>query len=176
MFELTFVGSSSGEHRKIEQWFLDNTCISRNQLTIRGYCNKQDELTEMFHEPDMVAIPSRTEGFGLVALEAISAGIPVLVAGETGIAEALHEVEGGKSVIVESDNPEEWARRIQLLSRQSSEERENNAKLLRDNYAKTYSWSCQCKRFERMIQDLVESLNGMFTKPCCSTIAFSRYM
>ena len=177
MFELTFVGSSSGEHRKIEQWFLDNTCISRNQLTIRGYCNEQEELTEMmFHEPDMVAIPSRTEGFGLVALEAISAGIPVLVAGETGIAEALLEVEGGKSVIVESDDPKEWARRIQQLSRQSSEERENNAKLLRDNYAKIYSWSSQCKRFERMIQDLAESPNGMFTKPCCSTIAFSWYM
>jgi len=172
MFELTFVGSSSGEHRKIEEWFIKHTNIRRNQLTIRGYCNEQEELTEMFHEADMVAIPSRTEGFGLVALEAISAGIPFLVAGETGIAEALLEVEGGTSVIVESDDPEEWAERIQQLSRQSSEERENNAKLLRDNYAETYSWSSQCKRIERMILDLAESLNGMFTKPCCSTIAF----
>ena len=172
MFELTFVGSSSGEHRKIEEWFLKHTSIRRNQLTIRGYCNEQEELTEMFHEADMVAIPSRTEGFGLVALEAISAGIPFLVAGETGIAEALLEVEGGTSVIVESDDPEEWAERIQQLSRQSSEERENNAKLLRDNYAETYSWSSQCKRIERMILGLAESLNGMFTKPRCSMIAF----
>ena len=172
MFELTFVGSSSGEHRKIEEWFLNHTSISRNKLTIRGYCNEQEELTEMFHEADMVAIPSRTEGFGLVGLEAISAGIPFLVAGETGIAEALLEVEGGTSVIVESDDPEEWAERIQQLSRQSSEERENNAKLLRDNYAETYSWSSQCKRIERMILDLAESLNGMFTKPRRSTIAF----
>ena len=91
----------------------------------------------------------------------ISAGIPVLVAGETGIAEALFEVEDGKSVIVESDDPEEWAQRIQLLSRQSPEERENNAKLLRDNYNKTYSWSNECERFLLMIQGLVESLNGM---------------
>ena len=164
MFELTFVGSSSGEHRKIEQWFLEYTGISRNQLTIRGYCNEQKELTEMmFHEPDMIAIPSRTEGFGLVALEAISAGIPVLVAGETGIAESLLEVKGGRSVIVKSDNPEEWAQRIQQVSRQSPEERENNAKLLRDNYNKTYSWRNECERFKRMIQDLAESLIGMFT-------------
>ena len=176
MFELTFVGSSSGEHRKIEQWFLDYTGISRNQLKIRGYCSEQEELTDMFHEPDMVAIPSRTEGFGLVALEAISAGIPVLVAGETGIAEALLEVEGGQSVIVESDNPEEWAQRIQQLSRQSPVEREYNAKLLRDNYDKTYSWSNECERFERMIQDLAEHPYGMFTKSPCSTTAFSRYI
>jgi len=159
MFELTFVGSSSGEHRKIEQWFLEHTGISRNQLTIRSYCDEQEELTEMMlYEPDMVAIPSRSEGFGLVALEAISAGISVLVAGETGIAEALLEVEDGKSVIVESDDPKEWARRIQQLSRQSPEERENNAKLLRDNYDKTYSWSNECERFNRMIQGLVDSV------------------
>ena len=172
MFKLTFVGSSSGEHRRIEQWFLEHTEIKRNQLTIRGYCNEQKELTEMFYEPDMVAIPSRTEGFGLVALEAISAGIPVLVADETGIAEALLEVEGGKSVIVESDNPEEWAQRIQQLSRQSPEERENNAKLLRDNYNKTYSWSKECERFKRIIQDLAETLNGMFISLSCSTTVF----
>ena len=176
MFELTFVGSSSGEHRKIEQWFLEDTGISRSQLTIRSYCNEQEEISDMFHEPDMVAIPSRTEGFGLVALEAISAGIPVLVAGETGIAEALLQVEGGKSVIVESDDPDEWARRIQQLSRQSPVQREYNAKLLRDSYTKTYSWSNECERFKRMIQDLAERSNGMFTKPPCPTTVFSRYI
>ena len=93
-FELTFVGSSEGEHRKIEQWFLENSRISRKQITIRSYCNEQDELKMMFHQSDIVVLPSRTEGFGMVALEAISAGIPVLVTGESGIAEALHEVSG----------------------------------------------------------------------------------
>ena len=167
MFELTFVGSSPGEHTKIRQWFLDKTSISRNQLTIRGYCNEEDELKMMYHASDLIVLPSRTEGFGLVALEAISAGIPVLVAGETGIAEALHEVKGGKSVIIESDQPEEWARRIKLLSRQSLKERENSAKLLREHYNKTYSWSNECKKFERTIKVLAESLHvlkGMFTK------------
>jgi len=165
MFELTFVGSSPGEHRRIEQWFLDNTGISRNQITIRSYCNDQDELKMMFHESDMIALPSRTEGFGLVALEAISAGIPVLVAGESGIAEALQEVGGGQSFIIESDDPEVWAQRIQQLANQNPEERENSATLLRDNYDKTYPWSKECERFKTMIQDLVESLNGMFMRP-----------
>ena len=162
-FELTFVGSPPGEHRKIEQWFLDNTIISRNQITIRSYCSEQSKLSRMFHESDIVAVPSRTEGFGMVALEAISAGIPVLVAGESGIAEALHEVEGGESVIVESDDAEEWAQRIQRLSDQSPEERESSAKLLRANYNKTYPWSHECEKFKRMIERLAESLKGMFT-------------
>ena len=175
-FDLTFVGSSSGEHKKIEQWFIDHSSIRRNQITIRSYCSEQDELKMMFHESDMVAIPSRTEGFGLVALETISAGIPVLVAGESGMAEALLKIEGGKSVIVESDDTEEWAQRIQQLSRQSPQERENNAKLLRENYKKTYPWNNECQRFIRMIEVLVESPNGMFTMPPCSITAFCRYM
>jgi len=158
-FELTFVGSSTGEHRNIEQWFLDNSCIKRNQLTIRSYCNEQDELKMMFREADLVALPSRTEGFGLVALEAISSGIPVLVSDESGIADALEEVEGGSSVIVESDNASEWAQRIQQLSSQTPEERENNAKLLRQNYRKTYSWRTECEKFKRLIQNLLEGLH-----------------
>ena len=174
MFELTFVGSSPGEHRKIEQWFLDNTCIGRHQLTIRSYCTEQDELKMMFHESDMIALPSRTEGFGLVALEAISAGIPVLVAGESGIAEALHEVHGGQSFIVESDDAEVWAQRIKQLSSQSLEERETSAKLLRESYNETYPWSKECERFKRMVQDLVENLNGMFTKPFCPILSLFR--
>ena len=155
-FELTFVGSSAGEHRNIEQWFLDNSCIKRNQLTIRGYCNEQDDLRMMFREADLVTLPSRTEGFGLVALEAISAGVPVLVSDESGIADALEKVEGGDSVIVESDNGRKWAERIQHLSSQTPEERENNAKLLRENYGKTHSWSAECEKFKRVIHNLVE--------------------
>ena len=158
MFELTFVGCSPGEHRKIEQWFLENTCISRSQLTVRSYCNEQDELKMMFHESDVIALPSRTEGFGLVALEAISAGIPVLVAGESGIAEALQEVKGGKSVIVESDDAKKWAQRIQQLYNKSPKERQNGAKLLRENYNKTYPWSSECEKFKNMI-------HGKFPKP-----------
>ena len=162
-FELTFVGSSPGEHQKVEQWFLEKKCITRNQLTIRGYCSEQDELKMMFYQSDLIAMPSRTEGFGLVALEAISAGVPVLVSGESGIAEALREVEGGRSVIVEfDDNVEEWARRIRQLSSKTPEERQNNALQLRENYRKKYPWSTECERFKRIIQNVVEDANGMF--------------
>ena len=164
-FELTFVGSSTGEHKKVEEWFLEKTCINQTQLTIRGYINKHDDLKMMFHESDLVALPSRTKGFGLVALEAISAGIPVLVADESGIAEALQEVEGGKSVIVETKDGagKEWAQRIEELFRQSPKQRQNNARQLRDNYRKVYSWKKECERFQKVIQSVVESTNGMFT-------------
>ena len=46
----------------------------------------------MFCEADLIVIPTCTEGFGLVALEAISAGFPVLVSSEFGITKALQSV------------------------------------------------------------------------------------
>ena len=170
-FELTFVGSSPGEHQKVEEWFLEKTCITRNQLTIRGFCSEQDQLKMMFLQSDLVALPSRTEGFGLVALEAISAGIPVLVSGESGIAEALGKVEGGKSVIVESDDDaNEWAQRIKGVSSQSPEERQTNAVQLRENYKKIYCWSTECERFKGMIQNVMENKTGMFTADSLSFV------
>ena len=173
-FELTFVGSPPGEHRKVEQWFLDNKYINRNQLTIRGYCSDPEELKMMFYQSDLVVLPSRTEGFGLVALEAISAGVPILVSRECGIAEALRKVEGGNTVIVESDeDADDWARRIREMSEESAEEREANAMRLRENYRKVYSWRTECARFRGMIENVMKTANGelnaftfVFTQVC----------
>ena len=115
----------------------------------------------MFHQSDLVALPSRTEGFGLVGLEAISAGVPVLVSGESGIAKALQKVEGGKKVIVGSDEDKgEWARRIREMYKESAEEREANAVKLRENYRKVYSWKTECERFKGLIENVVKTANG----------------
>ena len=159
-FELTFVGSPRGEHRRIEKWFIDNTSITRNQLTIRSYCSDQDKLKRFFQESDLVAMPSRTEGFGFVALEAISAGVSVLVTAESGIAEALEKVEGGKCVIVGSDNAEEWAHKIHELFKKKSEDRHDDAIYLREAYRKTYSWSTQCESFKTTILQMLMKEGG----------------
>ena len=155
-FELTFVGAPQDEQRKIEKWFLEETRISREQLTIRSFCS-YEELKRMFREADLIVMPSRTEGFGLILLEAISAGRPVLVSSECGIAKALQSVDGGMSVVVKSNLPEEWARRIRELSEQKPEERHASAMHLREQYGKKYSWERECRKLEQMIQALVQN-------------------
>jgi len=154
-FELTFIGSPRDEQRRIETWFLEKTKIARNQLTIRRYCNNE-EMKKMFYEADLMVMPSRTEGFGLVALEAISAGVPVLVSSESGIAKALEEVDGGMTVVVNSDKPKDWAKRIKQLSEQKPEYRRGSAMRLRDKYGEIYSWKKECERFEQMIHELIQ--------------------
>ena len=152
-FELTFVGAPQDQQRKIEKWFLEETKITRNQLTIRGFCN-YEEMREMFRQADVVVMPSRTEGFGLVVLEAISAGVPVLVSRECGIAKALQTVDGGMAVVIPSASPEEWAKRIQELSQQSQDERYASAVRLRENYGKRYHWKEESEKFMKMILQL----------------------
>ena len=155
-FELTFVGAPQDQQRKIEKWFLEETKITRNQLTIRGFCN-YEEMREMFRQADVVVMPSRTEGFGLVALEAISAGVPVLVSRECGIAKALQTVDGGMAVVIPSASPEEWAKKIQELSQQTPDERYAYALHLRGNYGKRYHWKEECEKFMKMILQLAPS-------------------
>ena len=157
-FKMVFVGSPPEKQRKLEKWFLKKTKITREQLTIHSYVDQQ-QLKKKFGESDFVALPSRTEGFGLVALEAISADKPVLISRQAGISEALQNIEGGNSVIVKSDVPDEWANKIQQLAKQNPQERHDKAVCLRKNYAKTYSWENECKKFSSLIENL--TLEGM---------------
>ena len=159
-FKMTFVGSPEGQHSIIMDWFLQNTNITRRQLTVRGYCN-QDEVKEMFYAADLVAMPSRTEGFGLIALEAISAGVPVLLTSESGIAEALKKVDGGKSVIIDSEDPKEWSQKIRTLSKNKPDERLNTSINLRESYNKTFPWDTQCEKFKEIILK-------MMSDSCCA--------
>ena len=156
-FHLIIVGSPPGKQRRMEEWFLTETKITREQLTIRRYCDQQ-ELVGMFQEAHLVALPSRAEGFGLVALEAISAAVPVLVSKQSGIAKSLQKVESGGSVTVNSQKPEEWARKIWQLSQQTLQVRSENAIQLRVNYGKIYSWNAECEKFERMITSVLEGM------------------
>lgn len=155
-FKLRCVGAPVGQQRAIEKWFVKKVGIDRDQLTIRGFCGRE-ELKEMLWQVDLVALPSRVEGFGLIALEAISAGVPVLVSGQSGIAAGLQKVIGGRDVIVSSKEPQEWAERIWQLSLQDPQARNDNALRLRKNYQQTYPWAKECGKFVKLIKDLLEA-------------------
>ena len=84
-------------------------------------------MKTMLREADLFVMPSRTEGFCLVALEAISSGVPILVSSETGIAKALQDLENGMSVVVKTDVSDERANRICRLSEQTRGHRHTTA-------------------------------------------------
>ena len=63
--------------------------IPANRLRVRGYVDSREDLKQLFCEVDLALMPSRTEGFGLTGLEALSAGLPVIVSQNSGFGEAL---------------------------------------------------------------------------------------
>ena len=77
-YSLLFVGSPEGKQDEVRERFLKHG-ITCEQLTVREFVKSRERMKELFCEVDMVIMPSKSEGFGLVALEALSAGLPILV-------------------------------------------------------------------------------------------------
>lgn len=61
-------------------------------------------LPALYGSAEALLLPSRHEGFGLPALEAMATGTPVLVAS----AGALPEITGGAAELLDPDDPEAW--------------------------------------------------------------------
>lgn len=99
------------------------------------------ELAAWFRVADVVAMPSRSESFGLVALEAQSCGTPVIASCVGGLKIAVkHNISG---LLVRDHRPESWANALgsvlsdpQLRSRLAGEARAVAATFTWENTAK----------------------------------------
>ena len=149
-YKLVFVGATSGEEEKVADLLLQQG-IDCSQLTVRCFNENREQLARLFCEVDLAIMPSRTEGFGLAALEALSAGLPVLVSGNSGLGEALKDVQYGSSCVVESDDPNVWAKAIKAVRQKDRKMRLNEIQIVRNSYALKYNWGKECdKLVERM--------------------------
>ena len=119
-YKLVFVGATRGEEEKVARKLVEQG-IDPSQLKERRFNESGKKLADLFCEVDLAVMPSRTEGFGLAALEALSAGLPVLVSGNSGLAEALKKVPHGSSCVVESEDPKDWANAIRTVRHKDRE-------------------------------------------------------
>ena len=150
LFKLVFVGAPRGEEEKVKEMLL-NEGIAPSQLIVRSYKNRE-HLAALFCEADLAIIPSRSEGFGLAALEALSAGLPVLVSGNSGLGDALKELPFGWSCVVNSEDANEWAKAILGISDKKRKLRRTSAVKVRESCAEEYQWEGECGRLvERML-------------------------
>ena len=153
--KLVFVGAPEGELEEVKNRFL-KCGIRATDLTVRSFLKDRQSLKRLFCEVDLVVMPSRTEGFGLTALEALSAGLPILVSRNSGFGEALGEVLFGQYFVVHSDNVQEWVNAIKVLRDSDRKKRLKESRELRSSYAKTYCWKEQCEAFVRKMISLVQ--------------------
>ena len=143
-YHLTFVGAAPGKEDEFAKKILKHG-MSKNQLSVEEYIKDRDRLKELLLRMDLVIMPSRTEGFGLTALEALSAGLPVLAGHNSGFSEALQEVEFGDLCVVKSDKPEDWSEAIKNVLQKDRKKRLKEMQRLRESYGQKYNWAEQCK-------------------------------
>ena len=150
-YKLVFVGATSGEEEQVADLLLKQG-INRSQLRVRRFNESREQLAQLFCEVDLAIMPSRTEGFGLAALEALSAGLPVLVSGNSGLGEALKKVPFASSCVVQSEDPKDWANAIKAVREKDRKLRVLEIEIIREQYAKMYTWQDHCNRLvERML-------------------------
>jgi len=155
-YRLIFVGAPDGKEEDVADNLL-HCGISKDQLVVRKFVQSKERLKELFCEVDLAIMPSRTEGFGLTALEALSAGLPILVSGNSGFGDALRSLPLGKPFVVESAEPKEWAKAITAVRLKDRAERLQEIQRLRTSYEDTFSWEEQC---EALVQKMWRIVHG----------------
>ena len=174
-YHLLFVGAPEGKQQEVREKLLQRG-IAEAQLTIRKFIQSRDRLKDLLCEADLAIMPSKSEGFGLVALEALSAGLPILVGSRSGFAKALENVPHGNACIVNSDDPAKWAKAIEAV-RIRHRMRLQEIKSLRASYGEMYSWKEQCEalviRMWRMSRGECYLLSGEVHNCLCCTSHYS---
>lgn len=130
----------------LRNMFMEATDLKTNQLVVYPYSDSLESLNGDLRSSSIVLMPSRAEGYGLVALEALSAGIPILSSKESGFGEAIQNLgaEFYRYFVVstEGENSEvyqRWADRIDaiFLDLDSAFKKTGD---LQKKFSETYSW------------------------------------
>ena len=111
---VAFVGGPSGTGRNDPDSLTELACelgISRN-VRLEPPC-PQSDLAEWYRAATLVVVPSYSESFGLVAVEAQACGTPVVAAAAGGLPTAVRD--GFSGVLVEGHHPARYAEAIWSL-------------------------------------------------------------
>ena len=158
---LYFVGVPHGKHEEIAERFVD-LGIPKHRLKVKSYLNSREDLKKLFREVDLVLMPSRTDGFGLTGLEALSAGLPLIVSKNSGFGEALGSVQFGSLFVIDSEDPSAWTAAIKGMWNKERKSRLNEVKTVRGFYGERYSWSEQCRHLIEKMVKLVDGMNYIY--------------
>jgi glycosyltransferase involved in cell wall biosynthesis len=154
---LTLVDDNSPDNQ-VRQWAGEMGVLDRLRLTGRV---ESEELVRLYQGAAAVVVPSRYEGFGLPAVEAMACGTPV-VATRAGALTEVMELTGG-GVLAERDDPESIARGVRTLL-ENSEARSLMAKRGRERVVEFLSWPGVARATAEVYTELVESARRRRTR------------
>ncbi len=119
------------------------------RVEVRGYVTRQ-ELLALYRDAAVVAVPSRYEGFGYAAAQALCAGVPCVVSDRT----SLPEVVGDGAGIAAIDDLHGWTEMLDAALRGDWDERALRA---RDNAISRFAWDRSAQRMRGIYEALMRA-------------------
>jgi glycosyltransferase involved in cell wall biosynthesis len=114
------------------------------------FVEHQANTESYYGAADLLVLPSLQEAFGNVVLEALAAGLPVVVGRNVGAAELL-EGELLEGIIEQPENPRELADKLVLVLDKS---RDRSLRQRARQIGETYSWENHFREFDAILLDL----------------------
>lgn len=149
--EYKILSAGSGDY---EDWY--KKLVKRKKLDHRFlFIPFQRDVLSVYRDIDVLAMPSIWEGCGLLAMEALCTGTPLIVSDCIGLRET---VEGTPAIIVESKNPHSLAKAIQMLMNDPQKEKFMEFK---PSAVKKYDSKKTAKEVFHLFEDTIKSTSGM---------------
>ena len=105
---LVIVGGASGRPTAVRELEALAYQVGVSENVVFRPAVPREDLARWFRAADLVAVPSRSESFGLVAVEAQACGTPVVAADVGGLRTAV--ADGVSGVLVGDHDPHRWAK------------------------------------------------------------------
>jgi glycosyltransferase involved in cell wall biosynthesis len=144
---LVDAGSTGNDARK---WARSLGCADRLDITGRI---PTSALVNLYRRAALVVVPSRYEGFGLPAVEAMACGTPVVATSAGALPEVMRV--GGGGLLVPRDDPEALAKAIATLLDQAETRRAMGARA-RPLIEQTFSWPRVAERTAQIYRQVIE--------------------
>lgn len=121
-----------------------------SKVRFHGYCPRE-ELVALYNASDIFVLPSMAEAFGMVFVEAMSCGLPVIGAQVGGVPDIIKENNG---ILVPPGSVEDLAMAIQSLAT-DPERRKKLGQANRLKAVEQYSWQSVMGRYEAVYRTCV---------------------
>jgi len=113
----------------------------------------RERLADLLAVAAITIVPSRSETFGLVALESAASGTPVLAFRGSGLLESV--ADGVSGMLIDSRDPADWARAIEslLVDRTRLDALSSSAR----HHAEPYTWAAAATAMLALYETLIHS-------------------